>query len=237
VPHTRVFGGSVGFGGTVPFGELGGHLFVGEPDDSNFNLGDPYVEIDWSRYFGNLRPSRHAGANPIPQGLFVLVGFGTVFPAGSFDASTPLRQAISVGTNIWDFAPTVAATYTTAPTIIGEGTEFSAKLYWNSYLENPRTHYLTGDLLDVEFALSEHFGRIQAGIAGFYASQVQDDELFGIPLAPDGLRAEVFELGPIIAYDMPEHASSVKVKALTTLSVVNSVESWGVAFSWIKKFY
>jgi hypothetical protein len=114
VPKFTVFGGSVGFGGMVPFGNQCGHLFVGEDNDCNFDFGDPYVEVDWSRYFGTPRPSKHAGAAPIPQGLFVLVGFGMVIPAGPFDASTPLQQAISVATNVWDFAPTLALTYTTA---------------------------------------------------------------------------------------------------------------------------
>lgn len=237
VPKFKLLGGSVGAGALVPFGNQCGHLFVGEADDCNFAIGDPYAEIDWSRYFGTPRPSRHPGALPILEGLAVLIGFGVVFPVGQFDASTPLKQALSIGTNIWDFAPAVAVTYTTRP-IIGEGTEFSGKLYWNNYLENPRNHYHTGDLLDFEFAISEHFGRFQIGIAGFYAWQVEDDELFGVPLPPDGRQAEVLELGPVLAYDIPERTAFLKVKALTTIpgTVKNTVEAWGIVGTWIKKF-
>jgi hypothetical protein len=237
VPDMKVWGGSIGIGGMVPFGNQCGHLFPGEPVKCNFNLGDPYFEIDWARYFGTPRPSRHAGAPPIPQGLAILIGFGMVVPLGNFDASTPQNQALSIGTNLWDFAPTAAVTYTTAP-IIGEGTEFSVKLYWNNYLENPRTHYFTGDLLDFQFAISEHFGRFQIGLAGFYAFQVQDDELFGVPVPPDGARVKVFELGPVIAYDIPERGTSFKVKALASIpgTVKNTVEAWGVVGGVIKKF-
>jgi hypothetical protein len=54
------------------------------------------------------------------------------------------------------------------------------------------------------------------GVAGFYAAQVEGDELFGVAIPPDGLRAEVLELGGVINFDMPEYNSSVKVKALDT---------------------
>jgi hypothetical protein len=35
---------------------------------------------------------------------------------------------------------------------------------------------------------------------------------------------------------MPEYATSLRVKALTSVAVANSVESWGVVFGWLKKF-
>ncbi|MEZ5873594.1 MAG: transporter, partial [Hyphomicrobiales bacterium] len=235
VPEVKVLGGSIGMGAIVPFGNQCGHLFVGQPNDCNFAVGDPYAEIDWARYFGTPRPSRHAGALPIPQGLAVLVGFGVVFPAGQFDSSTPLDQAISIGTNIWDFAPSIAVTYTTRP-IIGEGTEFSGKFFWNNYLKNQETDYDTGDLLDFEFAVSEHFGRYQVGVAGFYAWQTEDDMRFGVPIPPDGFRAQVLQVGPVLAIDIPEHGSFVKLKATTTVFVRNTVEAWGVAGTWVKRF-
>jgi len=93
VPKFKVVGGSIGVGGLVPFGNQCGHLFVGEADDCTFAIGDPYAEIDWSRYFGTPRPSRHPGALPILEGLAVLIGFGVVFPAGQFDASTLRRPS------------------------------------------------------------------------------------------------------------------------------------------------
>ena len=87
-----------------------------------------------------------------------------------------------------------------------EGTEISAKLYWNNYLTNPTTQYTTGTLLNVDFAVSERIGRFQVGMAGFYAVQVEDDKLFGVTISPDGRRAEVLNLGGIFAVDMPESA-------------------------------
>jgi hypothetical protein len=89
-------------------------------------------------------------------------------------------SGLSVGNNIWDVAPTVAFTYTTPP-ILAEGTELSAKFYWNNYLTNPATQYQTGTLLNVDFALTERIGRYQLGLAGLYAVQVEDDKINGVP--------------------------------------------------------
>jgi hypothetical protein len=235
VPDVAVLGGSIGFGAIVPAGNQCGHLLVDQARRCSVSIGDPYVELDWSRSFAKARPSTFAGAYPILEGLTILIGFGVVIPAGQFDSSDPLEQALTMGTNIWDFAPTFAFTYTTAP-IIAEGTEISAKLFWNNYLENPETQYLTGDLLNVDFAVTERIGRFQVGLAGFYAVQIEDDKLHGIAILPDGRRAEILQLGGVVNYDMPEYATSLRVKALTSVAVENSVESWGVVFGWLKKF-
>jgi hypothetical protein len=235
VPNIKVLGGSVGFGAIVPLGKQCGHLFIGEPDDCTTGVGDPYAEIDWSRSFGKLRPSKYPGAYPILQGATILAGLGIVFPAGTYDASDPTQQALSIGNNIWDFAPTAGFTYTTRP-IFAEGTEFTARFYWNNYIENPTTHYRTGDLLDFEFAVSERIGRFQVGVTGFYAWQIEDDESFGVPIPPDGRRTKVLELGPVLNFDMPQSNSSVKTKALFTVLAENTVRGWGVVLTWVKKF-
>ena len=235
VPDVKLLGGSVGLGGIVPAGEQCGRLFIGIPSDCNFGIGDPYVEIDWSRSFGTVRPSKFPGAFPILQGLTVLVGFGAVFPAGDYDPTDVTSQALSIGTNVYDFAPTVALTYTTRPILV-EGTEFSAKAYLNNYLANPETDYSSGTLVNVDFAVSERIGRFQIGLAGFYVIQLADDKQFGIPIPPDGRRAEVLQLGGVLNYDIPEHFASLKVKGLTTVIAKNSVRSYGVVLGWIKKF-
>src|SRR5262249_9458680 len=147
-------------------------------------VGDPYVELSWSRYFGTPRKSKDDRAYPILEGLAILAGFGMVIPVGRYNVTDATLQGISIGNNTWDFAPIVGFTYTTRP-IIAEGTEVSARLYWNNYLTNPATQYSTGTLLGLDFAITEHFGRIQAGLAGIYETQLTDDRQFGVPVLPD----------------------------------------------------
>jgi hypothetical protein len=55
-------------------------------------------------------------------------------------------------------------------------------------------------------------------------------------VAPDGRRIEILELGPVVAYDLPEYGASVKVKAIQSVFHANTVKAWGVAVGWIKKF-
>lgn len=142
-----------------------------------------------------------------------MAGFGVVLPTGKFDSSNLLSEALSIGTNIWDFAPSIAITHAT-PSILAEGAEISMKFYWNNYLVNPAMHYRTGDLLDVDFAITEHVGRFQVGVTGFYAFQIEDDTQFGVPVAADGRQGEVLKLGGVVNYDLPECASTLKVRPL-----------------------
>jgi hypothetical protein len=236
VPDLDVFGGRIGFGGFFAYGQQCGRLFSVESRRCQSGFGDPYLEAAWSRYFGTPRPSRYPGAYPIPEGLALAIGFGVVVPVGQYNPTNLTTQALSTGTNIWDFAPNIALTYVTPP-VIAEGTEFSAKFYWNNYLTNPATQYTTGTLLNVDFAVTERIGRFQLGIAGFYTFQVADDELFGIPIPPDGRRAEVLNLGGVLAYDIPELAMSVKIKGLTSVITTNIVTAPGIVVGVFKKFY
>jgi len=199
-------------------------------------LGDPYIEAAWSRSFGTLRPSRYPGALPILEGLTVKFAFGVVVPIGQYNATDALTKALSNGTNIWDFAPNVAVTYTT-PAILAEGTEFSFKTYWNNYLTNPTTHYSTGTIINTDFAVSERIGRFQVGVTGIYVHQIADDRLNGVPVAPDGVRAKVLQLGGVLVYDMPEHATSIKVKAVQTVRAANTVHTHAVVVGFFKKLH
>ncbi len=236
VPDIQVLGGSIGLAAFIPVGETCGRLFAATPKRCQAGVGDPYVEVAWSRSFATPRPSRFPGAFPILEGLTIGAGFGVVLPIGQYNALDPTSQALSAGSNIYDFAPNFAITYTTRPIIV-EGTEFSAKAYWNNYLKNPATQYSSGSLINIDFAVSERIGRFQIGIAGFYAFQVTDDKQFGLAVASDGRRVEILSLGGVFAYDMPEHNAAVKIKALTSVIAANTAASGAVAISVIKKFY
>ena len=113
VPDVQVLGGTIMAAGIVPGGTECGHLFDATPKRCISGLGDPYVELNWSRYFGTPRPSRYPGAYPILEGLAVSAGFGMVNPTGRYNAADVTLQGPTLGNNIWDFAPIVGFTYTT----------------------------------------------------------------------------------------------------------------------------
>lgn len=235
VPDIRVLGGSIGFAGLASVGVNCGHLFETEPDRCIAGFGDIYIEADWSRHFGTLRPSEYDGGLPVAGGLTLALGFGVLFPSGRYDASEATTKALRIGNNVWDFAPTIAATYVTDP-VLADGTEVSARLYWNNYLENPDTHYSSGSLINLDFALTEHIGRFQPGIAGTFTLQLEDDEQFGLPIPPDGRRANTLLLGPVLAVDLPELDSFLKLKVLTSVLSENAPRQVGVIFGWLRRF-
>lgn len=236
VPGQQVLGGSLGFAAVLPTGNECGTLFANAASACTAGLGDPYVEAQWSRFFGTMRPSRFAGALPIPEGLTLALGVGAVVPVGTYDMTDATTRGLTLGNNLWDVAPFAAVTYVTPP-LIADGTEFSAKFYWNNYRENPDTHYKTGALLDVDFAVTERIGRLQAGFAGFYSWQVADDMRDSQPVAPDGMRMQFMEIGGVAIVDLPEYATSFKIKVLTAVVSRNTVKaSEGVAISVFHKF-
>jgi hypothetical protein len=236
VPDVHVLGGSVGLIGVLPAGQECGQLVSSVPRRCISGLGDPYFEVAWSRSFGRLRPSRDPGAFPIMEGLTIAAGLGIVVPIGKYDAQLQVLNGVTMGNNTWDVAPSVAVTYTTPP-LIAEGTEFSAKLYWNNYATNPETHYKAGSMLDVDFAVTEHIGRFQVGLAGFYAFQVADDRQFGVVLPPDGRRIKYLNLGGVLNYDMPEHGAAIRIKPLVTVYSRNAVVQKGIAVGFVKKLH
>ena len=236
VPDLKVFGGSLAFLGVGSYGQKCGHLFAGTGTLCRTGFDDPYFEVDWGRQFGHLRQSKYPGAFPIFEGLAVTLGLGLVVPVGRYDLADAQNFAANHSNNIWDIAPTVAVTYTTPP-LLAEGTEFSAKVYWNNYSIDPATRYLTGKLIDVDFAVTEHIGRVQVGLTGFYVKQIEDDKLNGVPIAPDGRRTQLLYLGGIVAYDMPEFGAVLKAKAITTAVVENNASAKGVVISLVKKLY
>ena len=69
------------------------------------------------------------------------------------------------------------------------------------------------------------------------AFQITDDLLFGVPVAPDGRRAKLLDVGAVLSYDIPQHFMLLKVKALATAYHRNLPDSPGIAFTLIKKLY
>lgn len=236
VPNVQVLGGSIGLIGLAPGGQECGQLVSAIPSRCTWGMGDPYFELAWSRSFGQLRPSRDAGALPILEGLVIGAGIGVVAPFGKFEPLLRSTNAISIGNNIYDVAPSVAVTYTTRP-LIAEGTEFSAKVYMNNYGINPETHYKASPLIDVDFAVSERIGRFQLGLTGVYLSQTGEDRQFGVVVPPDGRRLEYMALGGVLNYDMPEQAAAIRAKVLSTVLGRNTGISQVIAVGFAKKLY
>ena len=222
VPEFKLFDGRIGLAGFEAGGEECGQLVSAVPRRCVTGMGDPYFELDWSRSFGQIRPPSTPGAFPIVQGLVLNLGLGAVLPVGNYNQQTQAMNGVTLGNNTLDIAPSVAVTYTTPP-LIADGTEFSAKFYWDNYATNPVTNYHASSLLDVDFAVTEHIGRFQVGPAGFYVFQTGMDYQNGAIVPPDGKRLEYMALGAVVNYDMAEYDAAIRFKANTTVFSENGV--------------
>src|SRR5690606_25557099 len=101
VPEYEIFGGSAGFFGFVPAGTECGRLFEFTAKRCISGIGDPYVELVWSRFLGTMRPSKFPDAYPIAEGLTVSLGLGVVIPAGRYDTSDAASHGLTIGNNVW----------------------------------------------------------------------------------------------------------------------------------------
>ncbi|MCK9919420.1 transporter [Microbacteriaceae bacterium K1510] len=234
VPRFKVFEGSLGFLGVAGFGSVCGQITSANSERCRSGFGDIYVEGSWSRFFGFTRPSREQGAPPIREGLAVRAGLGTVIPTGLYDARTQASNGVTVGSNTVIVAPSIALTYTTPP-LLADGTEFSSKIYLNAYGRNSDTDYVSGKNINVDFAVSEHIGRWQVGVAGYYLRQFTDDTRGGVAVAPDGRRAEVLSLGGVVNYDIPDLGASIKFKARTSVFAYNTAMTTAFYLTIAKK--
>ncbi|BAI74429.1 hypothetical protein AZL_a08980 (plasmid) [Azospirillum sp. B510] len=179
----ELLGANVGFGGVLPFLDMGGHLTVPTPGgpltlkSQTFKLGDIQVYplmLQWKA-----------------KSLFVNAYAQVQAPTGSYD----VKRLFNPGSNHWSFAPVVAATY-----ITDSGFEVSSNFELDINTTNHKTDYRSGMEFKHEFAAGQHFGPVVAGLGGYWYQQVSDDHG---PGSGDGRRARVFGLGPAVNYFEP----------------------------------
>ncbi len=236
VPKLKVFDGSIGLTAILGAGEVCGKILTGTKKRCIRGLRDPYIELAWSRFWGKIRFSEYAGAPPIKEGLSLKLGGSVIVPIGRYDVDLARSHGQTVGRNIWAFSPQAALTYTTPP-ILAEGTEFSTKFTFNTFPENSETHYKTGDLVNIDFAVTERIGRFQVGMAGNYYAQTEGDREFGILVQPGGRPAEDLSFGAVGLYSMPETKSAIKIRAMTSVYRNNLPRASSLSIGFIKKLY
>ena len=170
------------------------------------------------------------------QGLSIELGFGVVVPSGQYNSTDPTTRALSAGANIWDYAPHIAFTYTSAP-ILADGTEFSTKIYWNKYRTNPATRYSTGDLINIDFAVSERIEGSKSGSRVSMPFKWRTTRNLESQFRRTDSASRFLNLGGVLAYDMPEFGAMIKIKTLQSVFVENSAHTRGIVLTFVKKLH
>lgn len=225
----EVFGGRIGTSIQIPFYtlELAPNAVHGFATNRS-GLSDIYSDaFYWSKNVG-LFGATPGSSEHIVYGLTVAGGFAFKAPTGVYVAT----NSFSTGSNLWLMTPNVALTYNTGPNwSLGDSTQVSARLFATFPLQNSATGYRSGDVLDVDWSVSQKFGDWQAGVAGFvtyqYTADVGTNKVSGLacPSAAciDGNRFGEFGLGPVVEYHVPGTPVSIKAKFTHDLWAKNNL--------------
>ena len=217
VAGTYVYPWTLGGGrlaSTISQGYLYTNERIGGRRQRNSGFSDTYSDIlVWSRYLGRFDGDEAPSPDgpKLPYGLTFSGAYSMVVPDGRYN----VRNLATQGHNYYVFIPNFALTYLTDPSFsFGNGTEFSARFFYDMPSKNTADEYRSGQVFDVDWAVTERFTGLQAGITGNYAHQTTPDRSHGLIAAPDGNYLERATFGPIVALDVPSIGSTVKAKIL-----------------------
>ncbi|UUD63108.1 transporter [Pseudomonas seleniipraecipitans] len=222
VYDSKVFGGSIASSAQVAYGRR--CIRFGERNCSS-GIADIYSDVFfWSKYLGGGESGNPTLA-PLPYGLTIGAGLGVTMPTGRYDQDQP----VNTGGNTWILSPNLAATYLTGPkySLGGDGTEFSARLYYSEPLRNRDTNFDAGTVVNLDWAITERYGNWQVGIAGQQAKQIESDKL------PDGTRTNETKfssgsVGPVVSVFVPSIGSQIKVKAAANYDAENTFSGYSL---------
>jgi outer membrane protein OmpA-like peptidoglycan-associated protein len=181
-----LFGGRVGIEVQLPYvfdltvaqrPHLPGFDTFGSPRDHD--MGDPVFkpQLAWGsgRHYGKL-------------------ALGIVVPLGTHDDD----RVVSIGRHYWSFDPQFTYTW-----LNDSGWDLSGTLGYMINLENnlPGPNYDTGDELHLDAMLGKHFGdNFALGVAGYWYSQMTDDQGPIPPPLEPGYKSEGAGFGPVFMF-------------------------------------
>jgi hypothetical protein len=177
------------------------------------------------------------GDNPkLKYGLTAAIALSAEIPIGNYNVS----NFVNPGKNTFITIPNIALTYLTKPAFVhfGDGTEISTRFFFDTNRRNSISGYQGGNLIDLDYAITERVGHFQGGVAGDYAQQLNGDHntSYGL-VAPGGDIYAKVDIGPVLAYDDPVTQGTFKVKALFPVYHQNNYDATTVVISFARKLF
>lgn len=196
-------------------------------------FGDSYVDFLYASKYLGLFGAQPGANSKLHYGLTFGAGIAAEIPIGTYN----VQNFVNAGKNTFITIPNIAFTYLTGPNLsLGEGTEISGRLFYEASSQNPTSLYHSGNIIDVDFALTERWSNYQFGIAGAYAKQLNADlSATGGIVAPNGDLYKKLILGPVFAWDIPEIHSTFKVKATFGIHNENTYLNNTIVFTLSRK--
>lgn len=222
VYKNKIFDGSVSSSLQVGYGQR--CISFGQRNCRS-GFSDVYSDVFfWSKYLGDDKAADPSRAH-LPYGLTVGGGLGVTVPSGRYDKNAQ----VNTGGNTWIISPNVALTYLTGPeySLGGDGTEFSARLYYSMPLENPDTNFEAGNVVNVDWAITQRYGYWQVGIAGQQAKQLDGDTLAN-GTRTNSKKFSSGSVGPVASVFLPSIGSQLKVKAAANYDAENTFSGYSL---------
>ena len=129
-----------------------------------------------------------------------LFGFA---PTGKYNK----RDLANTSLNHWALMQRLAGTYFNPKT----GFEITGAAIYSVNWENPATDYETGNILNLEGAVTQNFGALGVGAVGYAMIQTTGD--FGAGAKLGSFESRVYGAGPIVTYTLGEGISALTLIA------------------------
>ncbi len=120
---------------------------------------------------------------------FALFGYA---PTGEYST----RQLANTSLNHWAVMPRLAATYFNPKT----GWQVNGAAIYSVNFENPATDYETGNILNLDGAITKNFGALGLGAVAYAMIQTTPDSGAGARLG--SFESRVYAAGPIVTYTL-----------------------------------
>jgi hypothetical protein len=178
----KLFGGSLGAQIIPPLV----HLSLETPGgkDSAAGIGDIIVGVNNGHHSKNWH---------------IIYGMDLKLPTGDYDKN----EIANIGSNYFTVEPFAIVQY-----ISDGGFEIGAKFMYDYSTENNDTNYHSGQEIQMNYMIGQHFGPLSVGFYGYLYRQITDDEVNGIKI--NDYKAKSYSAGPAVMYTYKRAAFTLK---------------------------
>jgi len=166
-----------------------------------FDFTDVHQAVNsahWGTYNTLLIPGQLAWELPndfhVKAGLTVYLNDASSYP-GHPDSGAP--NGVGSGNGYWTFQPDLGVSW------MRNGWDFSVNFHYAANLENPATHYQSGDQVAIDYTVMKAIGQWSLGLGGYTENQIMADSGAGAAACASmgGCKAANAGIGPLVQYN------------------------------------
>ena len=199
--NTKILGGDLVIGAIVPLTYT--HVKAGGNGDTDFNLGDIFIEPFVLAWHGERSDS--------------VLGIGAYLPTGKFNSNA----MANAGKGYWTYMLTAGTTQYLSR---DKSWSFAVLARYETHSSQRNTDYRAGDDFHFEWGLGKKLNdRVELGLAGYCQWQVRKDKnnrTYGNP----NDKERVYAIGPEINLSIPKWKAAINLRSLWEFGGKNTTE-------------